>query len=168
MKKVKILGVVLGFAVFCAAPAFAEDMPAPIKRFGNGLVDVIKSPLQLFEQPKAEMEAADNVAVGLFKGILKAPVAMVEELGEGVFDMVSFPVEKGDEPTGSDAITRLGDGLKKIVTSPMALINTPKAEMEEGNQVLGFFKGLLLSPFALIQDLGHGLVETITFPLDVE
>ncbi|MCA9407774.1 MAG: hypothetical protein H6755_05330 [Candidatus Omnitrophica bacterium] len=92
MKKALVLFIVLAL-IGMAAPVFAGDMPAPIDKLTGGFVEIIKSPLALYEHPKSEMEGHDHMAIGLVKGLVEAPFHFVKRAGGGVLDVVTFPIE---------------------------------------------------------------------------
>jgi hypothetical protein len=93
MKKTVIITIFFAFVLCVAVPVWAAEMPKPVHRFANGLLEMVKSPLVLFEYPKAEMEAAEHKPVGLLKGLMEAPFHMIKKLGHGLIDVVTFPVE---------------------------------------------------------------------------
>ena len=92
MKKAFCLIIVSAF-ILSTIPAYAAELPKPVDKIVKGAVEVIKSPLALFEEPKAEMDSHDNKLVGLFKGILLSPFHMVKRAGHGILDIVTFPID---------------------------------------------------------------------------
>lgn len=93
MKKVLITTMILSFVLSVSVPAFAGELPQPIKKLINGTTEVLKSPLELFDHTKSEMDKSDQKIVGLFKGLLFSPFYVVKRAGHGIVDMVTFPIE---------------------------------------------------------------------------
>lgn len=93
MKKSFIITLLFAFVLCLAVPVGAAELPKPVHKFGKGLVEVVKSPIVLFEHPKAEMDAAEHKPLGLLKGAMEAPFHMIKKLGHGVIDMVTCPIE---------------------------------------------------------------------------
>ena len=76
----------------------------------------------------------------------------------------AMPVLANDLPRPVDKIVK---GAVEVLKSPGALIDSPKSEMDKSdNKVVGFVKGVLLSPFHLIDRAGHGILKIVTFPID--
>ena len=64
-------------------------------------------------------------------------------------------------------LDKLGHGLVDIVTSPLEIYHhTSDKVNSEDQKVLGFFKGLVESPFYMIKKLGGGVVDVLTFPIE--
>ena len=93
MRKAIALIVFMSF-IFCfAMPAFAGELPKPVDKIVQGTMDVLKSPMALYDSPKAEWDSHDNKVVGLFKGILLAPFHLVDRAGHGILKIVTFPID---------------------------------------------------------------------------
>ncbi|MCA9399620.1 MAG: hypothetical protein KC618_07715 [Candidatus Omnitrophica bacterium] len=93
MKKTIVFFIAFAFVMSVAAPVMAAGMEKPIKKFADGTIEVVKSPLQLVKHPKSSMDEADHKPIGLLKGIMHAPFHMLKQAGGGVVDMVTFPIE---------------------------------------------------------------------------
>ena len=92
MKRVLLVAVVFSFVVGVAASAFAE-LPKQVDKFAKGTMDVIKSPLVIYDHTKSSIDTADYKAVGLFKGLLESPFHVVKKAGKGALDMATFLID---------------------------------------------------------------------------
>ncbi len=92
MKRVIAFSVVVAFVLSFAAPVFA--LPAPINKFKGGMEKIVKSPLELPKTTIDEVKSADLKPVGFIYGLGKGTYNMVHELGKGVLDVVTFPIDK--------------------------------------------------------------------------
>jgi len=93
MKKALIFSVIIAFIMIVAAPVLAGDLSASIDKISDGVTDVVKSPLALYDNTKIEMDEADNLLIGLLTGLIKAPFHMIKEAGHGVMKIVTFPID---------------------------------------------------------------------------
>jgi len=93
MKKAMILAIAFAFCLGMAAPVLASDLPAPMDKLMNGMIDVVKSPLELYDHTKHEFDHNDNKAFGLLKGLIESPFHVVDKAGRGVIDIATFPIE---------------------------------------------------------------------------
>jgi hypothetical protein len=93
MKRAIALIVFMSFFLFLAMPAFAGELPKPVDKIVQGVTEVLKSPMALYDSPKAELDSHDNKVVGLFKGIVLAPFHLVDRAGHGLLKIITFPIE---------------------------------------------------------------------------
>lgn len=93
MKKTYLLAFALAFVMSMGAPLYAADLPAPVDKIVTGTVDVIKSPLALYEHPVDRMEEGDHKMMGFFKGVLEAPFHVVKRAGDGLVHIATFPIK---------------------------------------------------------------------------
>ena len=91
MKKTLILIVTFGFVASFVAPVYAA-VPKSIDKLKHGVVDIVKSPLELIDQTKKEVNGADYKAVGLLKGLIKSPFHIAMKAGKGAVDVATFPI----------------------------------------------------------------------------
>lgn len=82
----------------------------PATKFGRGLVNVIASPGEYIVQTAKLMETHDPFTA-YFGGILQGTWRMVERIGGGVYELVTFPIPLPrkyeplmDPPTTVDAL----------------------------------------------------------------
>ena len=93
MKRLLILTLAFAFIMGLAVSVQAYDLAKPIDKLSKGTVEVVKSPLVLYDHTKSEMDSHDNKIVGLFKGLLESPFHVVKKAGSGALDIATFPVE---------------------------------------------------------------------------
>ena len=93
MKRIFILTLAFAFIMGLAVTAQAYDLAKSIDKFSKGTVEVVKSPIALYDHSKSEMDTHENKIVGLFKGLLESPFHVVKKAGGGAIDMVTFPIE---------------------------------------------------------------------------
>jgi len=93
MKKLLCLLVVFAFLAGGVSFALASELPKPVEKLTKGAVDVIKSPILIYDHTKDEYDKADTKALGFFKGLLESPFKVVHKAGSGALDMATFPVE---------------------------------------------------------------------------
>ena len=93
MKRTLILTLAFAFIMGLAASVQAYDLAKPIDKFSKGAVEVVKSPIVLYDHTKSEMDSYDNKIVGLLKGLFESPFHMVKKAGNGALDIATFPVE---------------------------------------------------------------------------
>ena len=91
MKKILILIVAFGFTVSFTAPVFAA-MPKSVDKLKHGVEDIVKSPLEGIDTARKEVDGADYKAVGLVKGLIKAPFSIAKKAGKGALDVATFPI----------------------------------------------------------------------------
>ncbi len=92
MKKVLSLAVVVAFVSFCI-PAMAADLPKPVEKLKGGTIEVIKSPIVIYDHTKSEMDKASFKPFGLLKGLVESPFHVVKKAGSGALDIATFPIE---------------------------------------------------------------------------
>ncbi|MDO8675603.1 MAG: hypothetical protein Q7K71_05770 [Candidatus Omnitrophota bacterium] len=78
--------------VVFAVPSFAY--PRPVEKLKDGVVAVIKSPLQIKEHAMAEAKDGSFLLFSLPAGLLKGSCYMVRDMVGGVLDIVTFPIDK--------------------------------------------------------------------------
>ena len=93
MKKGFVLILTFAFIMGMAAPIYAGDMPKAVDKLSQGTLDIITSPVELYDHTIGDMEKSDNKPVDLFMGLLKSPFHMIMKAGHGVVDVATFPVE---------------------------------------------------------------------------
>ena len=93
MKKALLTVVAFAFVASLASVAFAADLPKPVEKFSKGAVDVVKSPLTIYDHTKFRFDGTDNKPVGLVKGLVESPFHMLKKAGGGAIDMATFPIE---------------------------------------------------------------------------
>jgi len=76
-----------------ACPVFAIDLDKSVDKFVDGTMEVIKSPIVIYDHTKSEMDNADHKAYGFMKGLFEAPFHMVKKAGSGLLDVATFPIE---------------------------------------------------------------------------
>lgn len=168
---VKVLPMFLMIFTFSTSPIFAqEEQPSPdfVIRLEEGLKQIFRSPKELIKTPAQSIKNSENKPMGLLGGVLKAPFQFLKELGHGAVETVTFPVENETLPTPIESITNeIGAGIKQIAQSPMSLIEEPQENIRETDSTgRGLLQGLLKFPFRFAEELGHGVVNVLTFPAD--
>lgn len=93
MKKVLSYVVVVAFVFGFCSVSMAADLPRPVEKIKDGTVDVIKSPLVIYDHTKAEMDKSDFKAFGLVKGLIESPFHLAKKAGSGVLEIATFPIE---------------------------------------------------------------------------
>ena len=73
-----------------AGEAFYED-DNPASKLGRGIVNVISSPGEYLLQTQKLMETHDPLTA-YFGGVLQGTCKMVERIGGGFYEIVTFPV----------------------------------------------------------------------------
>ena len=76
-----------------ASPVLAGNMPYPIENLSNGAVEIVKSPIEIYDHTKGEMDHANFIAFGLVKGLVESPFYVTKKLGHGVLDIATFLVK---------------------------------------------------------------------------
>ena len=92
MKRLFSLTVALAFLFTFAAPLHAA-LPRPVDKIKNGTMEVIKSPLELIDHTKKEVDSSKYKALGLVGGLAKAPFHMVKKAGHGIVEIATFPID---------------------------------------------------------------------------
>jgi len=93
MKKALLFLGAFAFIASLASVAFATDLPKPVEKFSKGAVDVIKSPLIIYDHTKLRFDGSDAKPIGLVKGLVESPFYMLKKAGGGAIDMATFPIE---------------------------------------------------------------------------
>ncbi len=91
MKKVLAVSFMLTLVLGFAAPTFA--LPASVEKLGKGTKEIIKAPFDLAIKAKDEVVAAHLNPIGIVTGLMKASAYAVKQVGYGVIDVVTFPVD---------------------------------------------------------------------------
>ena len=89
MKKILALFVVCAVILALSIPAGAE----PVAKIKDGLTDIVRSPLEVVDNVKAEAKDAKFMPFGLMGGLLKGTFYMGKKIVGGVVDIVTFPME---------------------------------------------------------------------------
>lgn len=77
---------------------------------------------------------------------------------------LAAPVFAMDIKTSVDKAT---EGLIEVVKSPLVIIDHTKKTYDDGdNKLFGLGKGLVESPFHMVDEAVHGLIKFVTFPID--
>ena len=93
MKKALLMLMAFAFVVTTAALVYAGDLPKPVEKFTKGAVEVVKSPLAIYDHTKYEYDGSDMKFLGLLKGLIESPFHVAKKAGTGAIDMATFPVE---------------------------------------------------------------------------
>ena len=93
MKRVSLLVLAFVFMMSMACPVFAVDLHKSVDKLADGTMEMIKSPIVLYDHTKSEMDNADHMAYGFMKGLLEAPFHMIKKAGDGLLDVATFPIE---------------------------------------------------------------------------
>jgi alcohol dehydrogenase YqhD (iron-dependent ADH family) len=93
IKKVLFFLVVLAFCFTVAAPVMAAELPKQIDKLAKGTVEIVKSPIVIYDHTKSTMDSTDNKAFGMLKGLIESPFHVVKKAGYGAIDVVTFLVE---------------------------------------------------------------------------
>ena len=93
MKKALLLLVAFTFVACFVTVASATDLPKPVEKLAKGAVDVVKSPLTIYDHTKSEYDKSDIKPLGFIKGLTESPFHFVKKAGGGVIDMATFPIE---------------------------------------------------------------------------
>lgn len=65
------------------------------------------------------------------------------------------------------AVNKIIDGTKDVLKSPLLIYTHTKSEMDSSdNKLFGFVKGLLESPFHVVEKAGGGVIDIVTFPIE--
>jgi hypothetical protein len=93
MRTVFLLALAFVFVMSMAVPLYAADLHKSVDKFADGTVEILKSPLVLYDHTKSTMDEAKHKPIGLMKGLLESPFHMVKKAGGGILDIATFPVE---------------------------------------------------------------------------
>lgn len=92
MKRAIILTLALTFVVAFAGSVFAYDLNKPMDKLTSGVVDVIQSPILIYQHPMDTMKNDDTKVVGFLKGVIETPFKIGEKAGGGLINIATFPV----------------------------------------------------------------------------
>ena len=94
MKRILLVALTFVFCLSMACTAvYAADLDSAVDKLADGTMEMIKSPLALYDHTKASIDDADNKALGLMKGLLESPFHMAKKFGHGALDVVTFPID---------------------------------------------------------------------------
>ena len=93
MKKLTVGFFSFAFVLSMATLSHAGDLPKPVHKLAAGVVDVVTSPIEIYDHAKGAVEHSDRKVLGLFKGLIESPLYMVKKAGHGVVDAVTFLIE---------------------------------------------------------------------------
>lgn len=93
MKRALAIMIVFAFVGMFATLSHAADMPKPIHKLVHGVVDIVKSPLEIYDHTKHEVDQAKHKPFGFLKGIVESPFYIIKKAGHGLVDVVTFPIE---------------------------------------------------------------------------
>ncbi len=93
MKKTLFVLIAIVFSFCFIVPAMAADLSQPIEKLSDGTMEIIKSPLEIYDHTKTTMDDCDVKVVGFFKGLIQSPFHVVMKAGHGAVDVLTFPVE---------------------------------------------------------------------------
>ncbi|MCA9400816.1 MAG: hypothetical protein KC713_04255 [Candidatus Omnitrophica bacterium] len=166
MKKVFTVFLMLSLVSLASVARAEGELPECLKKLGQGLEQILKSPGELVETPKEEIENTDNNWWGAAKGFFKAPFAFLQKLGKGAVDVITFPATDQEDPKAqTEGWAKVWEGLKEVAQSPKEVVETPQQSIEDSNnKAIGSGKGILKAPFAFIEQLADGIIDIITFP----
>ena len=91
MRKALSIVMAVAFLVMLTVPAFA--LPKPVEKLKGGVVDVVKSPLELGKYTLDETKSADIKPIGLLKGLIYGAAHMIKKAASGAVDIATFPVD---------------------------------------------------------------------------
>ena len=78
--------------VVFAVPSFAY--PRPVEKLKDGVIAVVKSPLEIKDYTMAEAKDGSFLPFSLPAGLLKGSFYMAKKMVGGVLDIVTFPIDK--------------------------------------------------------------------------
>ena len=76
----------LPFSVYAA-------VPKQVDKLSKGAIEIVKSPLELYDHTKKDMDQSDHKLIGFFKGLVSSPFYLVKKAGHGALDVATFPIE---------------------------------------------------------------------------
>jgi hypothetical protein len=88
MKKLIAVAVVFAMVGMFSAPAYAG-----VDKLKTGLTDIIKSPLEIVDNTKAEYNSSTFKPFGVLGGLLKGTFYMGKKIVGGVVDVATFPMK---------------------------------------------------------------------------
>lgn len=91
MRKTMSLMMVMALMLVFTAPAMA--MSGPVEKLTSGVMKIVKSPLIIFSHTKTEMDGHLSTPVGFTKGLVESPFYMLKDIGGGLVDILTFPME---------------------------------------------------------------------------
>jgi putative exosortase-associated protein (TIGR04073 family) len=93
----RVLALSLILTLSFSFPVLAADNGW--NKLGRGFTNIISSPLEIFNQP-IQMSKTERWPIACFGGFFKGIVMMVERIGVGVYEIVTFPIPwpNGYEP----------------------------------------------------------------------
>ena len=91
MRKTFCLIMVLALTFVFTAPAMA--MSGPVEKLTSGVMKIVKSPLHIFSHTKTEMDSHLSTPVGFTKGLVESPFYMLKDIGGGLIDILTFPMD---------------------------------------------------------------------------
>ncbi len=98
--------------IYAQEGLYVEDNPA--SKLGRGITNVVLSPGEYFVQTAKLMETHDPLTA-YFGGILQGTCKMVERIGGGIYEIVTFPIPIPkkyrplmDPPTTAEALEDSG------------------------------------------------------------
>ena len=89
----KTLSLILALALVCVMSAPAMAMTGPLEKLTSGVVKIVKSPLVIFSHTKTEMDSHVSTPVGFTKGLVESPFYMLKDIGGGLLDILTFPLD---------------------------------------------------------------------------
>jgi len=81
MKKAIMLAIAFAFVFSFSVPALADDLPRPVKKLVDGTMEIVKSPIVIYDHTKKTYDDADFKPLGLLKGLLESPFHVVKKAG---------------------------------------------------------------------------------------
>lgn len=94
LKKTCLFVMAVVFMMSMTVPLYASDyLHKSVDKLANGTMEVVKTPLMLYDHTKSEMDVSEHKPLGMLKGLLESPFHMVKKAGGGALDMATFPIE---------------------------------------------------------------------------
>lgn len=91
MKNMLSLALVAIILVVFSAPSFA--MPRPVEKIKDGVITIVKSPLEVKDHALAEVDKGFK-PLALTGGILKGTFYMAKKAVDGAWEVATFPLSK--------------------------------------------------------------------------
>ena len=88
MKRLIAVAVILAFVAVPLTPAYAG-----VDKLKTGLTDIVKSPLEIVDNVKAEYGSATFKPFGIVGGLFKGTFYMGKKIVGGVVDVLTFPMK---------------------------------------------------------------------------
>lgn len=92
MKRTLSYLTALVVAVAVATPALAY--PKPVEKLKGGVVEVVKSPLEVKDNVMKETKDAKFLPFAFLGGSLKGGFYMLKNIVHGTIDIATFPIDK--------------------------------------------------------------------------